>query len=38
MPGWYEFELGKAADILVKELFKLKEGETMLFQPEENPW
>jgi leucyl aminopeptidase (aminopeptidase T) len=30
MPKWYEFELGKAADILVKELFKLKEGETMV--------
>jgi len=30
MPEWYEFELGKAADILVNELFKLKEGETMV--------
>jgi leucyl aminopeptidase (aminopeptidase T) len=30
MPGWYEIELGKAADILVNELFKLKEGETMV--------
>ncbi len=30
MPKLYEFELGKAADILVKELFKLKEGETMV--------
>ncbi|MDK2896569.1 MAG: hypothetical protein PWP04_689 [Candidatus Atribacteria bacterium] len=26
----YEYELGKAADILVKELFKLKEGETLV--------
>jgi len=30
MPGWYEFELGKAADILTRELFKLKEGETFV--------
>ena len=30
MPERYEFELGKAADILVNELFKLKEGETMV--------
>jgi len=30
MPGWYEFELGKAADILTRELFKLKEGETIV--------
>ena len=30
MPKLYEFELGKAADILVKDLFKLKEGETMV--------
>ena len=27
MPEYYEFELGKAADVLVRELFKLKEGE-----------
>ncbi|MCD6262881.1 aminopeptidase [Candidatus Bathyarchaeota archaeon] len=27
MPKLYEFELGKAADILTRELFKLKEGE-----------
>lgn len=27
MPKLYEFELGKAADVLVRELFKLKEGE-----------
>ena len=27
MPEYYEYELGKAADVLVKELFKLKEGE-----------
>lgn len=26
----YEFELGKASDILVRELFKLKEGETFV--------
>jgi 2,5-dihydroxypyridine 5,6-dioxygenase len=30
MPEWYEFELGKAADILVNELFELKKGETMV--------
>jgi len=30
MPKLYEFELAKAADILVNELFKLKEGETMV--------
>lgn len=26
----YEFELGKASDVLVNELFKLKEGETLI--------
>jgi leucyl aminopeptidase (aminopeptidase T) len=30
LPKLYEYELGKAADILVRELFKLKEGETFL--------
>ena len=30
MPKWYEFELGKAADILTRELFKLKEEETFI--------
>jgi leucyl aminopeptidase (aminopeptidase T) len=30
MSGWYEFELGKAADILVRELFKLRTGETIV--------
>ncbi len=30
MPKLYEYELGKAALILTKELFKLKEGETFL--------
>jgi leucyl aminopeptidase (aminopeptidase T) len=30
MPGWYEYELGKAAEILTKELFKLKPGETFV--------
>ena len=30
MPKWYEFELGKAADILTRELFKLKEGEVFV--------
>jgi len=30
MLGLYEFELGKAADILVRELFKLKPGETFV--------
>ena len=30
MSKWYEFELGKAADILTRELFKLKEGETFV--------
>jgi 2,5-dihydroxypyridine 5,6-dioxygenase len=30
VPELYEFELGKAANILVNELFKLKEGETMV--------
>ena len=27
MPKYYEYELAKAADVLVRELFKLKEGE-----------
>ena len=27
MPDYYEYELGKAADILVRELFKLRQGE-----------
>jgi leucyl aminopeptidase (aminopeptidase T) len=30
LPGYYEFELGKAADILTRELFKLKPGETFV--------
>ena len=30
MPKRYEFELGKVADLLVKELFKLKSGETFI--------
>jgi 2,5-dihydroxypyridine 5,6-dioxygenase len=30
MPGFYEFELGKAADILTRDLFNLKEGETII--------
>jgi 2,5-dihydroxypyridine 5,6-dioxygenase len=30
MSKCYEFELGKAADILTRELFKLKEGETFV--------
>ncbi len=30
MPGWYEYELGKAAEILTRELFKLKPGETFV--------
>ena len=30
MVTWYEFELGKAADILTRELFKLKVGETFI--------
>jgi len=30
MPKLYEFELGKAADILTRELIKLKEGETFV--------
>ena len=30
MAKLYEFELGKAADILTRELFKLKEGETFV--------
>ena len=30
MSKLYEFELGKAADILVRELFKLKPGETLV--------
>lgn len=30
MPKLYEFELGKAADILTRELFKLKPGETFV--------
>jgi leucyl aminopeptidase (aminopeptidase T) len=30
MPGFYEFELGRAADILTRELFKLKAGETFV--------
>lgn len=27
MPGFYDYELQKAADVIVRELFKLKEGE-----------
>jgi 2,5-dihydroxypyridine 5,6-dioxygenase len=30
MPGWYEFELGRAADILTRDLFKIQEGETIV--------
>ena len=30
MPELYEFELGKAADILARELFKLRPGETIV--------
>ena len=30
MPGYLELELAKAADIIVRELFKLKEGESFL--------
>lgn len=30
MVDWYEFELVKAANILVNELFKIKKGETMV--------
>lgn len=30
LTGWYEFELGKAADILTRELFKVKSGETFV--------
>jgi leucyl aminopeptidase (aminopeptidase T) len=30
MPKLYEYELGKAADLLTRELFKLKEGETFV--------
>lgn len=30
MTGWYEFELGKASEILTRELFKLKSGETFV--------
>ena len=30
MPEWYEYEIGKAAEILVRDLFKLKEGETFV--------
>ncbi len=28
MPHFYEFELGKASDVLCRELFELKPGET----------
>jgi len=30
MPEYYEYELGKAADVLVRELFKLKPGEEII--------
>jgi 2,5-dihydroxypyridine 5,6-dioxygenase len=30
IPKWYEFELGRAADLLARELFKLKTGETFI--------
>ena len=30
MPGFYEYELGKAAEILTRDLFKLKQGETFV--------
>ncbi|BER93156.1 aminopeptidase [Atrimonas thermophila] len=30
MPELYEYELGKAADILTRELFRLQEGETLV--------
>jgi len=30
MPGIYEYELGKAADVICRELFELKRGETLV--------
>ncbi len=30
MPKLYEYDLGKASDILVREIFQLKEGETLI--------
>lgn len=30
MPGLYEYELGRAAEILTRDLFKLKQGETFV--------
>jgi 2,5-dihydroxypyridine 5,6-dioxygenase len=30
MPGYYEYELGRAAEILTRDLFKLKQGETFV--------
>jgi leucyl aminopeptidase (aminopeptidase T) len=30
MPGFYEYELGKTADVICRELFELKPGETLV--------
>lgn len=39
MPRLYEIELGKAADILVRELFKVKPGETFVITADtESDW